>query len=142
MEIPYDIIQKIERYCAYQERCRFDVKKKLKTLSIPDNLIEPVLKKLSDENFLNEERFVEVFVRSKVKSAWGKQKICAALKMRQIPDFLISKYVSEVDQEDYSERIKNTIEKWEKSHKEATQDKLIRHLLSKGYSYNDFRDLI
>lgn len=142
MEIPYDILQKIERYCAYQERCSFDVRKKLKTLSVPDNLIDTVINKLTDENFLNEERFVEVFVRSKVKAAWGKQKICAALKMKQIPDYLISEHLSNIDNEDYSERITAVIEKWRNTHKDAPKDKLIRHLMSKGYSYNDISKLI
>jgi SOS response regulatory protein OraA/RecX len=78
-------------------------------------------------------------VRSKVKAAWGKQKIVAALRAKQIPSVLIDQYCAEISTDDYTEKLRQSIEKWQRSHPnvENARTKLIRHLLSKGYGMEE-----
>lgn len=136
MEIPSDIMSKMERFCAWQERCENDVRRKLTSFRLSESQEEAVLKSLKENGFLDESRYVESFVRSKVKASWGRQKIVAALRAKGIPSTLIHSACEEISDDDYADRLRNAIEKWNRSHPdvENAREKLIRHLLSKGYS--------
>lgn len=139
MDVPSEIILKIERYCAYQERCSFDVVRKLNVFNLEPQQVDEVVKYLIDNDFVNDERFTELFVRSKVRQSWGRQKIVAALVSKRIPKPLIDKSCSCIDRSEYDDKLKNAIQKWQRTHKdvERPREKLIRHLLSRGYLYED-----
>ena len=49
--------KKLENYCAYQERCHKDVRKKLKDMKMIPEAIDKIVVHLINHNFLNEERF-------------------------------------------------------------------------------------
>ncbi len=136
MEIPSDIMSKMERFCAWQERCENDVRRKLTSFRLSESQEEAVLKSLKENGFLDESRYVESFVRSKVKATWGRQKIVAALRAKGIPSALIHSACEKISDDDYADRLRNAIKKWNRSHPdvENAREKLIRHLLSKGYS--------
>lgn len=136
MEIPSDIMSKMERFCAWQERCENDVRRKLTSFRLSESQEEAVLKSLKENGFLDESRYVESFVRSKVKATWGRQKIVAALRAKGIPSALIHSACEKISDDDYADRLRNAIKKWNRSHQnvENAREKLIRHLLSKGYS--------
>ena len=135
MEIPSEIIMKIERFCAYQERCENDVRKKLTSFRLSGSQEDAIIKSLRENNFLNDERFVEVFVRSKVKAGWGVQKIVAALRAKRIPAELIDQAYAQIPADDYQGKLHDAIAKWRRSHPDepAKSPKLVRHLLSKGF---------
>lgn len=139
MEFSTEILLKIERYCAYQERCKSDVITKLKSLQVPDNNIDGYISYLEGENYLNNERYVDVFVRSKVKQSWGKQKIYASLSAKHISKELINNAIESIDNASYANNLQLAIEKWLRTHTNIlnTKEKLIRHLISKGYSYGE-----
>ena len=138
-DVPAYIITQMERFCAWQERCPFDVRRKLMSYHLSEEQEESVIKYLKENQFLDEERYVESFVRSKVKSAWGKQKIVAALRAKQLPKSIIDRYCAEISIDDYTEKLRQSIEKWRRSHPnvEKAREKLIRHLLSKGYGMEE-----
>lgn len=138
-DVPAYIITQMERFCAWQERCPFDVHRKMRSLDLTDGQKATVIKYLQDNQFLDEERYVESFVRSKVKSSWGKQKIMAALRAKQLPKSIIDRYCAEISTDDYKEKLRQSIEKWQRSHPNAenAREKLIRHLLRKGYGLEE-----
>ena len=98
-----------------------------------------MIQSLRENRFLDEERYVELFVRSKVKSAWGRQKIVAALRAKGIPSELVEQGCAEIHADDYQEKLHEAIAKWRRSHPDEPDNspKLIRHLLSKGYSMGE-----
>ena len=49
--------QKLQAYCAYQERCHSEVESKLYTLGIYEGDADAIISQLIEDNFLNEERF-------------------------------------------------------------------------------------
>ncbi len=129
----------MERFCAWQERCENDVRRKLASFSLSDSQEDTIVKMLKKNRFVDDERFVESFVRSKVKASWGRQKIVAALRAKGIPSALIHSACEEISDDDYADRLRNAIEKWNRSHPdvEHAREKLIRHLLSKGYGMEE-----
>jgi len=97
-----EIIQKIEYYCSYQERCHVEVNEKLKGFSISSEEKNQIIVHLINENFLNEERFASVFTISKFhQKKWGKIRIKNELKARKISEYLITKSLKEIPLEEY-----------------------------------------
>ena len=138
-EVPADIMAKMERFCAMQERCENDVRRKLTSFHLSDSQKDAILNSLKENQYLDEGRYVELFVRSKVKSAWGRQKIVAALRAKGIPSELIEQACAEIRTDDYREKLCEAIGKWRRSHPDepGNSPKLVRHLLSKGYNIDE-----
>ena len=139
---PPQYYEKIKRYCAYQERCKQDVRFKLNEWGIEDNKIKQIINDLVSEGYINEERFANAFVRGKFNiKSWGTQKIIAELKRRNIENTCIQQSLNEIDKELYQEKLNKLASKWLNEHKsEAKQEqkqKLFRFLFSKGYEQND-----
>jgi len=143
-DVPSDIMAKMERFCAWQERCENDVRRKLTSFHLSEGQEDAVIKSLVENRFLDEERYTEIFVRSKVKAAWGRQKIVAALRAKGIPQDTINRHCSQISADDYNETLCKAIEKWQRSHPDVdnAHDKLIRHLLSKGYGISEIMEVM
>jgi len=129
---------KLEHYCAYQERCHSEVKQKLWTLGFWGDWAESVIEHLIDENFLDEERYVCSFVRSKFKyKKWGRRKILMKLKQKRISQRLIDHGFKEIDEEEYLQTLDVLIEKKRKVIREENpfkrNQKLANYLIQKGY---------
>ena len=92
-----EVLKKTQLYCAYQERCHFEVKNKLYELGLSRDEIGDVIVKLIEENYLNEERFATHFARGKFRMKyWGRVKISYELKQKQIGVTLIKKALQQI----------------------------------------------
>ena len=139
MEIPSEIMTKTERFCAWQERCENDVRRKLTSFHLSERQKDAVIAALRQNRFLDDERYVEVFVRSKVNAGWGRQKIAATLRAKQIPAELIDRHCVQIPADDYRETLLKAIEKWRRTHPDDAPNspKMVRHLLSKGFGMEE-----
>ena len=80
---PDQVLDKMAKYCAYQERCVKDVAEKLKTYPLPEKDQEEILIYLIDNRFVSDERFARSFVKGKInQSGWGGNKIRFHLTQR------------------------------------------------------------
>ena len=59
--------KRLERYCAYQERCHQDVRRKLTEMRMIPEAQDKIIVHLLDHDFLNEQRFVDAFIRGKFR---------------------------------------------------------------------------
>ena len=99
--------KKIEHYCAYQERCHLEVTNKLNKLGVYGDELDEYVCYLIDENFLSETRFSEAYVRGKFNNNnWGKVKLSRELKLRNISDWNISNALSQINSEDYNNKLR------------------------------------
>lgn len=110
-----DIIQKLEYYCSYQERCHVEVSEKLRSFILNQQEKDQIIVHLIEHNFLNEERFASVFSISKFhQKKWGKIRIKNELKAKKISDYLITKALKEIPTEEYEMTFDTLAEKhWE-----------------------------
>ncbi len=103
---------KAEHYCAYQERSQQEVRDKLYEWELKPNEVENVIVRLIENNFLNEERFANAYVRGKFnQKGWGKIKIKQGLKFKRVPDGLIKKALFSIPDDDYIAALKNMLAK-------------------------------
>lgn len=112
-----EIKKKLEHYCAYQERCHQEVSQKLKDLGIFGTLMNTVISHLIEQNYLNETRFAEHFVRGKFSiKKWGKRRLYRELKQRHISDWNIKNAMKEISDKDYWECGQALVEKFWEAH--------------------------
>jgi regulatory protein len=132
------ILPKLEKYCAFQERSIFDAKQKLLRLGVEKQYWQEIISRLQNSNFINEERFVELFIRSKINQrSWGPVKITLELKRRGIDSGLIEQFSHMLKTENQHELLGNLLRKKLKSVSDddvrLQREKLIRFAISKGY---------
>ena len=108
--------KKLEYYCAYQERCHWEVEQKLKDLQMIPEAQEEIISKLIEENYLNESRFAQSFARGKFNiKKWGKQRIVRELKARKISEYNIKLALKEISDEAYLSAFYSLFEKRKKA---------------------------
>lgn len=108
--------KKLEYYCAYQERCHWEVEQKLKDLQMIPEAQEVIISKLIEENYLNESRFAQSFARGKFNiKKWGKQRIVDELKARKISEYNIKLALKEISDEAYQSVFYSLFEKRKKA---------------------------
>ena len=139
--------EKIQAYCAYQERCHMEVTMKLKSWGLIQEAIDLLIVELIQFNFLNEERYARSFARGKFRiKKWGKIKIRMALKKRDINFKCIDLSMLEIDDKTYFITLKELLQKKNKTVKETNSYKrnmnLTSYLLSRGYEYDLIHDAL
>ena len=100
------VLDKMAKYCAYQERCVKDVTDKLKTFDVSEKVREEVLNYLIDNRFIDNKRFAKAFVRGKInQSGWGLNKIRFHLIQKGIDKETIEEALHDTDEEVYRQRL-------------------------------------
>jgi regulatory protein len=142
-----EILQKLARYCAYQERCVQELEQKMKTFEVSTAEYPEYLAWLRENNYLNEARFVEIFVRSKFnQKSWGRTKINYELRKRGISASLLASAWDGIDDQDYIEKARAILQKKKDEIKTGTSpqryQKCYHFGLSKGYESSLVRELL
>ena len=135
---PDQVLDKMAKYCAYQERCVKDVKDKLKTYDIAEKEKNIILEYLLDNRFVNDERFAKSFVRGKVnQSGWGVNKIRFHLIQKGIDKDIIEEALGQTDEEAYRQRLIEILKAKAKTVKAASdyekKRKLAAYAMQKGF---------
>jgi len=138
----YDIaLEKLRKYCAYQERCHQEVRTKLLKLKVYGDDLENIITDLIKENFLNEERFAQAYARGKFRmKKWGRNKIKRELQMRRVSAYCIKKGMAEIDEEEYRSTLTTILEKQMEKNAKLKRflalDKSIKYAHSRGYEFD------
>ena len=135
---PDQVLDKMAKYCAYQERCVKDVRDKLITFDLPQEEKDKILDYLLDNRFVNDERFAKSFVRGKVnQSGWGLNKIRFHLVQKGIAKEIIDEAFGQTDEDLYRQRLIDILKVKSKTVK-AENDferkrKLAAYAMQKGF---------
>ena len=131
---------KASYYCSLSEHCIKKVREKLVQWETPKEFIDPIIEKLLEQDYINEERFSRAFVKDKFRfNHWGRIKIQTHLRALSISSENITKAMDEIDEDEYAEILDEIVEKKRKTIKKGTdyeiRAKLLRHALSRGFEY-------
>jgi len=131
-------MQKIQSYCAYQERTHREVRNKLFSFGLYASEVDDLVTNLITEGFLNEERFAKSFAGGKFRIMhWGRIKIIHALEGKGLTKNCIQSGLLEIDEQDYQESLRNLLLK-KSSLLDAENDfvkrnKLASYAIQKGF---------
>jgi regulatory protein len=138
---------KLEHFCAYQERCSYEVHKKLEQFDLSEQEVEQLISELKENKYLDDERFARSYASGKFRlKGWGKIKIKSHLRSKFINNDLLNVAFEGIEQNEYVEKLQSLAsKKWEELKSEQDvwkrKQKLFRYLSSKGYESFLFEDL-
>jgi regulatory protein len=130
---------RMERYCAYRERCHKEVHQKLREMRMIPEAVDLIIHYLITNNYLNETRFAKAFVHGKFRiKKWGKKRIVRELKFRNITQYNIKLALKEIPEADYLSTFHELSEKrWKQIDSEENlqkkKKKFVDYLLYRGW---------
>lgn len=135
---PSEALAKIQKYCAYQERCHQEVKFKLNTYGLSPEEVDEIVSRLITENFVNEARFAKAFAGGKFRiKKWGRNKIVNELESLGLTNACITLGLKEIDSSDYSKTLQALLQKKAQEISEENlflkRNKVARFAIAKGY---------
>ena len=138
---PEEVLARIERYCAYQDRCLREVRAKLQQYSLSPSQQQAILTRLTEEGFVDQARFAQSFVRGK-----HRLRIERELRARDIPEALIASALEEIEPQEYDRNFERLflqrVEAVGGLSSTAQVAKVYRYLLARGYDPADIWEAI
>lgn len=135
---PVQAKEKIQHYCAYQERSHKEVRTKLYEYGLHRADVDEILSNLITDGYLNEERFAKAFAGGKFRmKKWGRIRITHALESKGVSPNCIRIGLKEIDESSYVLTLRNLLHEKSQSMAEENpfvlRDKLSRFAIHKGY---------
>jgi len=113
--IPLDFGQayrKAADYCVIQDRCISEMQLKFISWNIDRSFTGVIISKLVDEGFIDEKRFALNYASGKYRiKGWGRIKIAAGLRARNIPAPLIQQALSTFKIDEYTSFLNKLLQK-------------------------------
>ena len=136
-----EILNRVIRYCKYQERCKYDLENKLNMLEVPNKMKGLIIQELYEKDFFNNKRFSNEFAVGKFRNNnWGKIKIKYKLKFKYIEKNLIDEALKKIPENEYLSTFNKIAQKhWiEGSQLDLIPRKrrFLRTLQSKGWEFD------
>ena len=92
--------------CARSEQAPADVREKLLKWGLTVTDAATVLRRLTEQGFLDEQRFARAFVNDRFAfNGWGRVKIAYQLRLKQIPAEVIADAMTAIDDDRYRQRL-------------------------------------
>lgn len=127
--------------CSRTEKCSSEIREKLADWGASREINGEVLKKLTEEKFVDDSRYSVSFVKDKFRfNKWGRVKLSYMLRQKGISLENIAQALQEIDENDYMETLKKLLQ--EKARKIAAKNpydkktKLLRFAQSHGFEGN------
>lgn len=144
---PHVALEKLEAFCAYQERSTSEIKRKLNEWGIGSDDSQEIIDKLNSKGFVDDKRFAFSFVSGKYRiKKWGRVKLRFELRQKGINDSLMKEALLSIDPEIYySNLLDLATRKWRETKGKDKWDKkskVMRYLASKGYESDLINDAI
>ncbi len=131
-----EALDKAQAYCARAEHCATDVRRKLYEWGVSPDFFDFIEQDLYKNDFLNDARFCRAYVHDKVEyQSWGRLKIQAGLRALDLPESDICSALENIDETAYFDNLRKLI----RSRQTDAEDKRLRFLLQRGFTYEEIR---
>ncbi|MDD3321017.1 MAG: regulatory protein RecX [Paludibacter sp.] len=136
-----ELLHKAASYCSISEHCISEVEDKLNAWCVSCDDKTAIIKRLIEEDFINEKRFCNYFVKDKFRfNKWGKIKISYALKQKGLSNELITNALNTIDDGEYEEMLgailKTKLIGLKYEYEFEKQGKLFRFAQGRGFENN------
>lgn len=136
-----ELLHKAASYCSISEHCISEVEDKLNAWGVSDADRQAIIARLVAEDFINEKRYCDFFVKDKFRfNKWGKIKIAYALSGKGLDKNTVNVSLAGIDDGEYQEMLASILKtklaglKYEYEYEK--QGKLFRFAQSRGFESN------
>lgn len=140
------IKDKAFRLLARREHSRFELYRKLTRKKFPLHLVNQVLDYLEEQNYLNDRRFAENWIKSRLRhKPRGPYLIKKELGQKGVDSSIQKELISSLVNPEVEYKLAKQLgDKWlnRKRNEKNIQDKMYRYLLNKGFSSSICKSII
>ena len=135
----YEIaLQRAAGLCSRQEQCTSHIREKLRSWNVSGEDEDKIILKLTEEQFLNDERFAGFYVKDKFKfNGWGRIRISHMLRQKGVDEVFIGNALLQIDEEEWFQTCLRLIQsKFSKLKEEdpfKQKGKLLRYAAGRGF---------
>ena len=138
---------KLSALCAHAEHCSYEMTEKMHRWGLPDEVQARIMARLTQERYIDDERYSRLFVREKIKfNKWGRRKVAQALMAKRIDHETIQHVLDDVDDEEYLAVLRPLLKSKRRQLKPMTPyeatSRLVRFALSRGFTMDLIRQCI
>lgn len=118
------VMNELAKWCSRSEKCAFDIRQRLRKRALGKHFIEKLIEELKAQDFINHKRYATAYTNERFNlNGWGKIKIRAHLRYREIEEEIITEALSQISPEEYEERLLEILRKKNKSLKADNEEK-------------------
>lgn len=121
---------------AAREHSTYELRQKLERKGCPTDMAEELVEDLRAGGLVDDVRFGTMFVRSKLRQGWGRQRIVLELRNRGVRgdslDAALEEYTEELSSESEEARALQIVAR--RLHSREDFNKVFRYLVSHGFS--------
>lgn len=131
-----EALARMERFCAYRERCPQEVRRKLAELGVRGETAEQIFEVLREDRYFDEERFALAFAGGKFRNNhWGRVRIRQELKMRGIAAEVVARALASIDEGEYLALLQKMLDKKKQQYAgdEHAREKTVASLVRAGF---------
>ena len=129
--------EKAMQWCSRREYCSKDIFDKVVSWGCTTDEAREVVDFLIEQNFLNDRRYTEAFVKDKLRfNKWGRLKIAFMLRAQNIERNIVEEVLSDIDETEYNKILTCELQKKIKSIRGNAfeiKGKLFRFAVSRGF---------
>lgn len=125
-------LERALRLLNYRERAIKEMHDRLLDDGYAISIVEPIILRLKELEFLDDARFAGCLTRSKQAAGWGRSRILQELRRRGVSEESVVEALSQSDDETEYERAL-AIARKRPAFDRATQEKAVSRLVRKGY---------
>ena len=134
------------KFLTYRERSLWECQQYLKELPLHKNIADKLIALANKYNYISDDRFAEILVRSMCEYGKSKRQIICKLKEKRIADNLMEKYIQEyyLDQEQsiLAQNTQKALARYSRLPQKAQIEKVKTYLYQKGFSYSDIMNTL
>jgi regulatory protein len=142
-----EALSAITRICSKKEMCSSEAIEKLNNWGLSTSDSAEIIDYLIKEKFIDNLRYATHFASDKFRfNKWGRYKIVNALKLKKIPEYIITIALDELGEDNYRSLLRVELTKklcsLPKSSNYEMKGKLYRFAASRGYENDLIMDLL
>jgi regulatory protein len=123
------------RYLARREYAVEELRHKLVARGADSGIVGAVINGLVEENLLSDERFTEMYVRTRIRALFGPLKIRAELRGRGVTDAMIARHMPDGDEAWFDPATEWARKKCHGELDYAARGKIYRSLMNRGFTH-------
>ena len=131
-------LQRAAGLCSRQEQCTSHIREKLRLWNVDREDEEKIILKLTEEKFLDDERFAGFYVKDKFKfNGWGRIRISHMLRQKGVDGVFIENALLQIDEEEWFQTCLGLVQRKFSKLKEEDpfkrKGKLLRFAVGRGF---------
>ena len=146
-EIEIYVWDKLLNYISYRERSTWECRNYLRLLPVPAEMMVRLNNKAHDLNFVNDERFAEIYVQDLIRKGKSRREISNKLFEKKIPGHLIEQklqecFTMETKEEIIDQNVLKALRKYSRFSGKERKEKCFNYLSRRGFAYSEVNEKI